>query len=163
MNERELLEGMEKSFQRQQFLSENQRFVTVVRRAIDAVIAERFGSDRPAKFSERISEETGQDYDLVSALYFQIQDVEIEEYIESRKVEKAKEALVYTDCLLPEIARLLDFETVTRFCQAMSKHTGHTIDYFTNVRREKLEIMHRAEKSGIKKAASVQTRLSADK
>ena len=92
--------------------SENQRFVSQIRSIVDAGIDEQFASGNPIIFSNRISQEYGQEYGTLEALFFQIQDVRIEEYILTRKVEKVKEVLVYTACLQPEINRLLGFDNV---------------------------------------------------
>jgi len=125
--------------------SENQRFVCQIRGIVDAGIDEQFASGKPVVFSDRICQEVGQEYGTLDALFFQIQDVRIEKYILTRKVEKVKEVLVYTDCPLPEITRLLGFDNVGHLSRLLKKHTGYTFEYFVNIRREKLAVM---EKSG---------------
>ena len=123
--------------------SENQRFVCQIRRIVDAGINEQFASGKPVVFSDRICQEVGQEYGTLDALFFQIQDVRIEKYILTRKVEKIKEVLVYTDCPLPEIARLLGFDSVGQLSRILKIHTGYTFEYFVNIRREKLAVMEK--------------------
>ena len=94
-------------------------------------------------FQTRISQEFGQEYGTLESLFFQIQDVRIKEYILTRKVEKVKEILVYTDCPLPEITRLLGFDSVAQLSRVLKKYTGYTFEYFVNIRREKLAVMQK--------------------
>lgn len=139
------------AFKSQHDYSENPRFISQIRSIVDAGIDEQFAIGNPVDFSDRISKELKQDYGTVEALFFQIQDIPLKEYMLTRKVEKIKEVLVYTDCPLPEIARLLDFYNVAQLSRVLKKHTGYTFEYFVNIRREKLAVMHEAgEKRGEK-------------
>ena len=131
------------AYKPQHSYSENQRFVSQIRRIIDAGIDVQFASGNPVDFSDQISQKFGQEYGTLEALFFQIQDVRIEKYILTRKVEKVKEVLVYTDCPLPEIVRLLGFDNVGQLSRLLKIHTGYTFEYFVNIRREKLAVMEK--------------------
>ncbi|MBU1823096.1 MAG: AraC family transcriptional regulator [Bacteroidetes bacterium] len=122
----------------QHSLSENQRFISQIRLVVDAGIDEQFSSGSPVVFPDRISQEFGLEYSTLEALFFQIQDVPIEKYILTRKVEKVKEVLVYADCPLQEIARLLGFEETARLSREFKKHTAYGPDYYIRIRQERL-------------------------
>ncbi|MFB9296940.1 helix-turn-helix domain-containing protein [Persicitalea jodogahamensis] len=141
--------------------SENQQFISQMRRVVDATIDEQFASGNSVNFSDRISEGFGQEYDLLEALFFQIQDVSLEEYILTRKIEKTKEVLVYTDCPMPEIARLLDFDNVAHLTRILKKYTGYNFEHFVNIRREKRAIMDKAGENGGEKNEAVEVRMTA--
>ena len=126
--------------------SENQRFVCQIRGIVDAGIDEQFASGKPVVFSDRICQEVGLEYSTLEALFFQIQDVPIKEYILTRKVEKVKEVLVYADCPLQEIARLLGFEGTARLSRELKKHTGYGPDHYIGIRQEKLSVISEAAK-----------------
>lgn len=124
----------------------NQQFASQVRAVVDAGLDEQFISGYPIVFSELISKEFHQEYSLVNALFYQMQECTLEEYILSRKIEKVKEGLVYTDRSLPEIARVLGFENVQRLDRELSKHTGCAPDYYLKIRQEKLLVMGQKNK-----------------
>lgn len=144
------------AYKPQHYYSENQRFVSQIRHIVDAGMDEQFASGNPVDFSGRISKELKHEYGTLEALFFQIQDVRIEKYILTRKVEKVKEVLVYTDCPLPEIARLLDFKNVAQLSRVLKKHTGYTFEYFVNIRREKLAVMQKVGENRGEKAKTLE-------
>ena len=125
----------------QRSCSKNQQFVSQVRAVVDAGLDEQFMSGNPIVFSELLSKEFQQEYSLMNALFYQIQDCTLEEYILSRKMEKVKEGLVYTDRSLSEIARALGFGNVQRLDRELSRHTGYAPDYYLKIRQEKLLVM----------------------
>ena len=103
-------------------------------------------SGNPIVSSELSSKEFQQQYSLMNASFYQIQDCTLEEYILSRKMEKVKEGLVYTDRSLSEIARALGFGNMQRLDRELSRHTGYAPDYYLKIRQEKLLVMGQKNK-----------------
>lgn len=130
----------------QRSCSKNQQFVSQMRAVVDVGVDEQFTTGNLVVFSELISDVLQQEYSLLNALFYQIQDCTLEEYILSRKIEKVKEGLVYTDRSLSEIARVLGFENVQRLDRELSRHTGYAPDYYLKIRQEKLLLMDRINK-----------------
>lgn len=127
----------------QRSCSNNQQFVSQVRAVVDAGLDEQFMSGNPIVFSELISKEFHQEYSLMNALFYQVQDCTLEEYILSRKIEKVKEGLVYTVRSLSEIALALDFKSEEHLVRELRRHTGYAPDHYTKIRQDKLLVMDR--------------------
>jgi AraC-like DNA-binding protein len=128
------------------FRSENQRFVSRIRSVVDAGIEDQASGENPVVFSERISKEFGLEYGLLEQLFLLVEDTTLERFILSRKIEKVKEILVYTDKPLSETARTLGFEGTARLSQELKKHTGYGPDYYAGIRQEKLSVIREAAK-----------------
>ncbi len=123
-----------------------QQFVNQMRAVVDAGVDEQFTTGSTVVFSELIREDFQREYSLIDALFYQIQDCTLEEYILSRKIEKVKEGLVYTDISPTEIARVLDFKNEEHLVRGLREHTGYAPDHYTKIKQEKLLIMEQKTK-----------------
>ena len=115
-----------------------------MRCVVDASIEDQALGENPVTFSERISKEFNLEFGLVEQLFLYVEDTTLDRFVLSRKIEKVKELLVYTDMSLGEIARTLGFEGTARLSRELKNHTGYGPDHYVGIRREKLSVINEA-------------------
>ena len=137
------------------FLSENgfemisNRQVRIVNQAKD-LINEVFGQsvkyDAKLKFSSLLSESLHMNYDSISELFTQLEGVTLEKYIITKRLEKVKELLVYTEFTLTEIAYITGFSSINHLSRQFKELTGFSPSHFKSIRSEKKKLSgHHAE------------------
>lgn len=82
------------------------------------------------KFSAYLVKEVGKDYNYLSRLFSSVENITIERYLISQKVERAKELLVYDELTLSEIAHQLDYSSVQHLSSQFRKITGMSPSQF---------------------------------
>lgn len=82
------------------------------------------------KFSAYLVKEMGKDYNYLSRLFSSVENITIERYLISQKVERAKELLVYDEMTLSEIAHQLDYSSVQHLSSQFRKITGMSPSQF---------------------------------
>lgn len=75
-----------------------------------------------------------QDYNSLSKLFSEEENMTIEHYFISQKIEKVKELLTYNELTLSEIADQLNYSTVAYLSNQFKKTTGFTPSYFKNLK-----------------------------
>lgn len=75
-------------------------------------------------FSEYLEKELNLDYNYLSSLFSSIENITIEHYIISQKIEKAKELLKYGELTLSEIAFKLGYKSVQHLSNQFKQITG---------------------------------------
>jgi AraC-like DNA-binding protein len=70
-----------------------------------------------------------QDYNSLSKLFSEEENMTIEHYFISQKIEKVKELLTYNELTLSEIADQLNYSTVAYLSNQFKKTTGFTPSY----------------------------------
>ncbi len=81
-------------------------------------------------YSIYISNMVNRDYTYLSNLFSNMQNVTIEKYIISQKIERVKELLVNQKCSLSEIAYRLQYCSVAHLSNQFKKITGITPSFF---------------------------------
>ena len=131
------------------FLSENgfvmtsNRQVRVVNQAkelIDEVFCQNVKYDSNLKFSSLLSETLHMNYDSISELFTELEGVTLEKYIITRRLEKVKELLVYTEFTLTEIAYITGFSSINHLSRQFKELTGFSPSHFKEVRSSKLKL-----------------------
>jgi len=120
--------------------SRNQQLMDKIKSAVDEGILQQLNTGDPVRFSAFISGMLHKDYDSLSFLFSSCQGYTLEQFIISRKVEKVKELLVYTDQSLSDIAYSLGYSSPAHLSNQLKKHTGFTSSYYKQIRRDKVAI-----------------------
>ena len=89
--------------------------------------------------SEYISKKLGYDYTYLSNTFSEVQGMTIQKFIILKKIEKAKEMLLYDEDTLTEIAYKLNYSSVAHLSNQFKKVTGFTPSFFKEMKlkREK--------------------------
>jgi AraC family transcriptional regulator len=84
-------------------------------------------------FSEYLEKDLKLDYNYLSSLFSSTENITIEHYIISQKIEKAKELLKYGELSLSEIAYQLGYKSVQHLSNQFKQITGFTASRFRNL------------------------------
>ncbi|MES2329816.1 MAG: AraC family transcriptional regulator [Bacteroidota bacterium] len=123
--------------------SKNQQVIEKIKNIVEKGIQEQANTGVSVKFSILISNALHKDYDALSSLFSSLHGCTLEKYIISRKVEKVKELLVYTDQTLSEITDTLGYSSAAHLSHQLKKHTGFTSSYYKEIRRDKMEVIRK--------------------
>lgn len=104
----------------------------IITKITDLDIAESF------LFSEFLSSELHKDYSLLSKTFSQNENITLEQFFISQKMEKVKELLLYDEFTLTEIAGKLGYKSVQHLSTQFKTITG-----FTPTEFKKLKVHHR--------------------
>jgi AraC family transcriptional regulator len=114
-----------------------QRIVNQVKEIISGVFGENIKYNSKLNFSSLLSESLHMNYDSISELFTQLEGTTLEQYIISRRLEKVKELLVYTEFTLTEIAYITGFSSINHLSRQFKEHTGLSPSHFKSVRSSK--------------------------
>lgn len=87
--------------------------------------------------SEYLSNHLSQDYSTLSNLFSEVEDVTIEKYFISQKIEKVKELLVYDELTVSEIAFQLNYSSAAYLSNQFKKVTGFTPLHYKQLKDKK--------------------------
>jgi len=133
----------------EQFLTENGfelisnrqvRIVTHAKELINEVFGQNIKYDSKLKFSSLISETLHMNYDSISELFRQIEGITLEKYIITKRLEKVKELLVYTELTLTEIAYITGFSSINHLSRQFKELTGFSPSHFKSIRTTKQKL-----------------------
>jgi AraC family transcriptional regulator len=113
------------------------RIVTQAKELIADVFNENIKYDSNLKFSSLLSESLHMNYDSISALFTELEGVTLEKYIITKRLEKVKELLVYTEFTLTEIAYITGFSSINHLSRQFKELTGFPPSHFKSVRESK--------------------------
>ncbi|MCV9934106.1 AraC family transcriptional regulator [Flavobacterium sp. LS1R47] len=121
--------------------SKNQKIINLIKNIVEKGIQEQLDTAEPVKFSTLISNELHKDYDSLSFLFSTSEGYTLEKFIISKKIEKVKELLVYTDQSMTEITSSLGYNNPAHLSNQLKKYTGFTSSYYKQIRRDKMNIV----------------------
>lgn len=140
------------------FLTENgfemisNRQVRIVNQAKD-IIGEVFGEnlkyDSKLKFSSLLSETLHMNYDSISELFTELEGITLEKYIITKRLEKVKELLVYTEFTLTEIAYITGFSSINHLSRQFKELTGFSPSHFKSIRSDKKKIAGQTQETNL--------------
>lgn len=113
------------------------RIVNQTKELIDEVFRENIRYDSRLKFSALLSQELKTNYDSISELFSRLEGMTLEKYIISKRLEKVKELLIYTDFSLTEIAYVTGFSSISHLSRQFKELTGLSPSYFKKVKNTK--------------------------
>lgn len=103
------------------------------------VINSIYGDTKPEtiNYSDYLSSATGKPYPVLSSLFSSVENITIEKFIITQKIERAKELLVYGEHTLSEIAYMLGYSSSQHLSNQFKKITGFTPSYFKELKENK--------------------------
>lgn len=119
------------------------RIVNQAKSAIDEVFSENIRYDSRLRFSTLLSEKLHLNYDSISELFSELEGITLEKYIITKRLEKVKELLVYTDFSLTEIAYITGFSSINHLSRQFKELIGHSPSHFKAVRNTKQNLSGR--------------------
>jgi AraC-like DNA-binding protein len=113
------------------------RIVNQAKSVIDEVFSENVRYDSRLRFSTLLAEKLNLNYDSISELFSKLEGITLEKYIITKRLEKVKELLVYTDFSLTEIAYITGFSSINHLSRQFKELTGHSPSHFKAVKKTK--------------------------
>jgi AraC-like DNA-binding protein len=77
-------------------------------------------------FSEYLSEKLNHDYTYLANLFSENQDISIEHFFLTHRIERVKELLIYNEQNISEIANMMHYSSVSHLSNQFKKITGLT-------------------------------------
>lgn len=121
--------------------NKDQRIIAQIKDTVEKGIQKQLETGERVKFSTLIRDELRKDYDSLSALFSSSEGWTLEKFIISRKIEKVKELLFYTQHSLSEIAYSLGYSSPAHLSNQLKKYTGFTSSHYKKMKRNKLAII----------------------
>jgi AraC family transcriptional regulator len=116
------------------------RTVNQVKEIINDVFGKNVGHDVKLKFSSLLSETLHMNYDSISELFKALEGITLEKYIITKRLEKVKELLVYTELTLTRIAYITGFSSINHLSRQFKELTGFSPSHFKAIRSEKKKL-----------------------
>ena len=116
------------------------RIVNQAKSIIDEVFSENVRYDCQLRFSSLLSERLYLNYDSISELFSELEGITLEKYIITKRLEKVKELLVYTDFSLTEIAYITGFSSINHLSRQFKELTGLSPSHFKAVKNARLNL-----------------------
>jgi AraC-like DNA-binding protein len=87
--------------------------------------------------SDHLSQQLGQDYNILSKLFSEVENTTIEQFVIAQKTEKVKELIMYDELSLSEIANKLNYSSIGHLSNQFKKVTGLTPSYYKQLKINK--------------------------
>ena len=113
---------------------------TTLVRNVKSIVEEMFSDDLElpeVKFSQYISGKLYKGYDLISSSFSSCEGITLEKYVLTKRMEKVKELLVYSEQSISDIAFNLGFSSVAHLSRQFKAMTGLNLTHFRAIRKEK--------------------------
>lgn len=98
---------------------------------------EQSSAKQKIKFSTLLSETLHLNYDSISETFSLLEGITLEKYIITKRIEKVKELLVYSNKSLTEISHMLGYSSINHLSRQFKELTGLPPSYYRQVKREK--------------------------
>jgi len=121
------------------------KMISEIKNIIGDVFSQDIKYDLKLKFSTLLSESLHMNYDSISELFSKSEGITLERYIITRRIEKVKELLVYTDFTLTDIAHITGFSSINHLSRQFKEFTGLTPSYFKQIKSEKKKLTRSGE------------------
>lgn len=121
--------------------NKDQKMVEQIKGIVEKSIQLKIEKGETVKFSNFLSKELNKDYDSLSSLFSTLEGQTLEQYIISRKIEKVKEFLVYTELSLSDIAFTLGYSSAAYLSYQLKKQTGFTSSHFQKIKKNKRKVV----------------------
>lgn len=102
------------------------RIVNQVKQLIDDVFSDQSRRQPRIRFATYLPENLHLNYDSISHSFAELEGVTLEKYIISKRIDKVKELLVYTNRSLTEIAYDVGFSSINHLSRQFKDYTGQT-------------------------------------
>ncbi|GAA0564295.1 helix-turn-helix transcriptional regulator [Chitinophaga japonensis] len=116
------------------------KLVRDIKELVEQVYSGSYDFPADFRFSDVVTNRLHKDYNMISSVFSEIEDITLEKYIMEYRIEKAKELLVYTDENLSDIAFKLGFSSVAHLSRQFKSNTGLNPSHFKEIRKSKLSL-----------------------
>jgi AraC family transcriptional regulator len=116
------------------------RIVSQAKDLINEVFGENVRYDAKLKFSTLLSEKLHMNYNSISGLFTETEGITLEKFIITKRLEKVKALLVYTEFTLTEIAYITGFGSINHLSKQFKELTGFSPSRFKSIRSEKKKL-----------------------
>lgn len=113
------------------------RVVARVKQIISDAFRDNVKHEVRQKLSLILSQDLNMNYDSISELFTKYEGVTIEKYVISKRLEKVKELLVYSDFTLTEVAHIAGFNSINHLSRQFKELVGLSPSHFKALRKEK--------------------------
>lgn len=114
-----------------------QKLVKSVKEVVSEVYNGDYDFPHGFKFSSLVASRLNQDYETISALFSQIENITLEKFILQYRIEKVKEYLVYSDEKLSDLAFRFGYSSVAHVSSQFKLLTGLTPSHFKEIQKAK--------------------------
>ncbi len=121
--------------------SNEEQFVSRIKELVEVAITRQMQTGKQLEVAAYLTEQMQVDYVLLSNLFLLIEGIKLEKYILSRKIDKIKEAIVYSDKPLIEIASCFGYKRAGWLSRQLKTYTGQGASFYKKVRTSKLALM----------------------
>lgn len=118
----------------------HQKMIDQVKRIIADVFSQNVKYHLKLKFSTLLAESLHMNYDSISELFSASEGITLERYIITRRIEKVKELLVYTDFTLTDIAYLTGFSSINHLSRQFKEFSGLSPSHFKKIKTDKKKL-----------------------
>ena len=87
--------------------------------------------------SDYLTTHLHQDYSAITNTFSMVENMTIEQYYIRRKIEKAKELIVYSELTLSQVAYQLNYSSIAHLSAQFKKVTGLTPSFYKALKAEK--------------------------
>jgi AraC-like DNA-binding protein len=99
-----------------------------------------YSGEKLKNFQDYLSEKLKHDYTYLNTLFFEVQNITIENFLLKHRIERVKELLVYNKLNLLEIANQLNFSSVAQLSFKFKEVTGFTPSHFQEIKNLRLRV-----------------------
>ena len=125
------------------------RIVDQAKALIDEVFSENVRYDSQLRFSSLLSEKLHLNYDSISELFSELEGITLEKYMITKRLEKVKELLVYTDFSLAHIAYITGFSSINHLSRQFKELTGLSPSHFKVVKSTRQNLSGRPAENNL--------------
>ena len=93
-----------------------------------------YSGEHLKNFPDYLSKKLGHDYTWLNNLFFEVQNITIENFLLKHKIERVKELLVYNKLKLADIASQLNFRNTSQLTSKFKESTGFSPYHFRQIR-----------------------------
>jgi AraC-like DNA-binding protein len=112
----------------------NQQLTERIKTLLIQYVQESEDAAEVPKISEYLSEHLNQNYSALSSLFSENEEITIEKYLISLKIERVKELLSYGELTLSEIAWKLNYSSVAHLSNQFKQVTGMSVTDYKKAR-----------------------------
>ena len=116
------------------------KIVSQAKQLINEVFSESIRYNSQLRFSTLLSDKLHLNYDSISATFSKIEGITLEKYIITKRLEKVKELMVYSELNLTEIAYMTGFSSMSHLSRQFKELTGLSPSRFKAVKKTKQEL-----------------------
>jgi AraC-like DNA-binding protein len=108
-----------------------------IKKLVSEVYSGDYDFDDRFRFSDLVTKKLQVDYKQASSAFISKQGISLEKYIIGFRIDKIKEALVYSDHTLEDLAFRFGYSSTAHLSSQFRQVTGLTASHFRNIRNQK--------------------------